>query len=148
MRRFIAFRLAALSFRSGFGLIFGDQLVAAFPAVALGCRALDPGLLGALPLLLAAGFFAGVAAIGASVLAFAASSVSELRFLVILSSPLGVRNIHATIFAIEFVERRGAQAMPATHPCSRHPSTLPIDHPNNLGFSKTALSHPIGPSKG
>ncbi|MFT4783124.1 MAG: hypothetical protein ACI9IV_000856 [Paracoccaceae bacterium] len=60
---------------------------------------------------------------------------------------MGIRNIHATIFGFELVERRRAQAMPATHLCRRHPSFLLFEHPNNLGFGKTALSHLFAPSK-
>jgi hypothetical protein len=35
----------------------------------------------------------------------------------------------------------------AAHIHSRHPSFLLFDHPNNLGFAKSALSHLFVPSK-
>ena len=60
---------------------------------------------------------------------------------------VGVRNVHATLFGFELVERRGTEAMPAAHLSSWHPSFLFFDHPDNLGFGKTTLSHLFAPSK-
>ena len=60
---------------------------------------------------------------------------------------VGVRNVHATVFGFELVERRGTEAMPAAHLSSWHPSFLFFDHPDNLGFGKTTLSHLFAPSK-
>jgi hypothetical protein len=37
--------------------------------------------------------------------------------------------------------------MPAAHLSRWHSSFLLFDHPNNLGFSKTTLSHVFAPSK-
>jgi len=61
---------------------------------------------------------------------------------------VGVRNIHTTIFGFELVKRRGAQTMPAAHLSRWHPSFLLFNHPNYLGFAKSALSHSVAPSKG
>jgi hypothetical protein len=61
---------------------------------------------------------------------------------------MGVRNVHATIFCFELLKRRRAQAMSATHLCRRHPSFLFFDHPDYLGFGKTALSHFVSSLKG
>jgi hypothetical protein len=37
--------------------------------------------------------------------------------------------------------------MPAAHVSSWHPGFLFFDHPDNLGFGKTTLSHLVAPSK-
>jgi hypothetical protein len=61
---------------------------------------------------------------------------------------VGLRDIHSPILRFELVERRWTETMPAAHLCSRHPSFLFLNHPNNLCLSKTALSHLFAPSKG
>jgi hypothetical protein len=60
----------------------------------------------------------------------------------------GIRYLHATILRFEFVKRTLAETMFTAHVRSRHPSFLLFDHPNYLGFAKSALSHLIAPSKG
>ena len=60
---------------------------------------------------------------------------------------MGVGHVHAFVFGFEFVERCRAQAMPAAHLSCRHPSFLLFDHPDNLGFGKTPVSHLFAPSK-
>ncbi|AGI68492.1 putative IS3-family mobile element-associated protein [Octadecabacter antarcticus 307] len=60
---------------------------------------------------------------------------------------VSIRNVHTTVFSFELVERRGTEAMPAAHVSSWHPSFLFFDHPDNLGFGKTTLSHLFAPSK-
>jgi hypothetical protein len=79
------------------------------------------------------------------------SSSSDLRRWVSETSTLGTslrdpcRAVHATVFGFELVDRRGTEAMPAAHLSSWHPSFLFFDHPDNLSFGKTALSHLFAP---
>lgn len=60
----------------------------------------------------------------------------------------GAVTFHAAILRLEFVERPLAETVLAAHIRCRHPCFLLFDHPNNLGFAKSALSHLFAPSKG
>jgi hypothetical protein len=59
-----------------------------------------------------------------------------------------VGHLHAAILRLEFVERALAETVLAAHFRRWHPGFLFLDHPNDLGFCETALSHSFAPSKG
>ncbi len=59
-----------------------------------------------------------------------------------------IGRIHAAILRLVLVERALVEPVLAAHLRRRHPGFLLFDHPNDLGFHETALSHSFAPSKG
>lgn len=72
----------------------------------------------------------------------------ELGILVLKGlQPGRLGHFHTAILGLQFVERSGAQPVPAAHLSRRHPSLLFLDHPDYLRLGETALSHESAPSE-
>ena len=57
-------------------------------------------------------------------------------------------HIHPALLRFVLAERGLAETVLAAHLCRRHSGFLYFEHPDDLGFPKTALSHLFTPSKG
>jgi hypothetical protein len=79
----------------------------------------------------------------------ARSPESDACLLILQSLQLGrIRHFHAAILGFEFIKCALAETVLAADLFRRHPGFLFFDHPDDLRFCKTALSHLFAPSRG